>query len=1152
MAKTISVCLVAFFLLAAGAASVAAQGFAGGLRGVVKDANGVVPGAEVTLTNEGTSAARTVTSNDQGVYAFENVLPGTYTVKVALTGFKTLERGGVRVGTQQVLTLDLSLEVGQVQETITVTGQAALIERSNASVGTMLDKAMLETLPTVGRNAFLFAVTVPNVIPSGDPLFVRQQDQTNSALLSMAGGPRRGNNYTIDGVSITDLRNRAVIIPNIEAVEEVKVQVSTFDAEMGRTGGGVFNTLGKSGSNNWHGSALYQGRPGAALGKFYFADKADVPKPDSYYRLWGGSFGGPIRHNRTFFWASTEGYQTLTGRNTVLTLPTERERNGDFSASGVTIYDPATYNPATGTRQPFANNQIPPGRISQVAREALKSLPLPASGNSLASVAGLVDKANQFTLKLDQRWSDKLTSTGMYGWYDSTEPEARFYGAPLGENPGDPGDGALFRTVHLLALNNIWVPSNSSVFAFRYGFNTFVDDCVPAEFDPSSLGFSQGYLNTLTQNNLRPKFPDFDVEGYGRDDDLLGDRTYVPITWWSQSANVSYSKFVGKHTWKAGGDYRRMGVDFLDAGDTAGDFQFTPGFTRGPNPVSAQPGTGDAFASFLLGLPATGNIQVATKAEMFINYYGAYVQDDYRFSDNLTMNFGLRYEHETGMGEKNDNIVVGWDYDNPFPVQVGGLNLKGGLLYAGVDGNPTHQSDPKKHKFAPRVGFAYSVNPTTVVRGGYGLFWAPLQGHFPGESAYGTRGFTAVTDYVASFDNGLTPCPGCGIANPFPNGLEQPIGNGQGRLTGVGGSVNVIDQNAKSPYVQQYSVDLQHELPRNIAVSVGYIGSRSNNLTWSGTNNAFLNINQLPTQFQSLGAALNDAVPNPFLGTPLARGALSGATVTRGQLLRPYPQFTDVQLRRSAGARAQYNSAVLKFERRISGGWGARINYTFSSTKDNQVQETSFFGRTGGRQYLDVYNLDAEYGLSVNDQPHRLNLTGTYELPFGSGKRWLNSGGVADVLLGGWGISAVATYASGYPISVFQNNNNSNLFGSGQRPNLVPDVDPFLDNQYDPTCGCVRWLNPAAWTAAAPFTFGNAPRTDDRVRTPFKKNLDIAVQKTQTFGGKSLMVRFEVINALNNANFLGPFVGFGLGSFGQVTEVSGFPRLLQLMVRFGF
>ena len=783
--------------------------------------------------------------------------------------------------------------------------------------------------------------------PVGRPA-VRAAAGSDQLGLVVAGrGPRRGNNYTLEGVSITDLRNRAVIIPNIESVEEVKVQVSTFDAEMGRTGGGVFNTVGKSGSNSWHGSGLYQNRPSGTLGKFFFADKGGLDKPESYYHLWGGSFGGPIVRNRTFFWASTEGYQTFTGRNTVLTLPTERERNGDFSQSGVTIYDPLTYDPVTGNRQPFPGNVIPANRISQVARNSLPALPLPliweiAGGRRRAHRQGEPVHVEDGSAVERQADNDRDVRVVRLDRARSAVLRRR-----ARRESCRPGDGALFRTVHSVAVNNIWVPSDSSVWAFRYGYNSFVDDCVPAEYDPSNLGFSQGYLNTLSQNNLLPKFPDFDVQGYGRDGALFGDRTFVPITWYSHNANVSFSKFIGKHTMKFGADYRKMGVDFTEFGDTAGDFQFTTAFTRGPNPVSGAATTGDAFASFLLGLPATGNIQIPTKAEMFINYFGAYAQDDFRPSEKLTINFGLRYENETGMQEGSDNIVVGWEYDQPFPIQVPGVpNLRGGLQYAGVDGAPTHQSDPKRHKVAPRVGFAYSVNTTTVVRGGYGLFWAPLQGQFPSESAYGTRGFTAVTDYVASFDNGLTPCPGCGIVNPFPNGLAQPTGSAGGRLTGVGGSVNVIDQNAGSPRVQQYSVDWQRELPRNIAISAGYIGSRSNNLTWSGTANAALNINQVPVEHLALGAALNTAVPNPFLGTPLARGALAGATVTRGQLLRPFPQFTDVNLRRAAGAHSSYNSAVFKFERRITGGWGTRVNYTFSRTKDNQLQETSFFGRS--------------------------------------------------------------------------------------------------------------------------------------------------------------------------------------------------------------
>jgi hypothetical protein len=287
----------------AGASAVAgyAQTYQGGLRGAVRDAAGaLVPGVDLALLNEETNTTRTTLTNEAGEYAFPNVEPGTYTLTAARSGFKRFEDKGIRIGTQSFITLDVALEVGQVSEQVLVTGEVPLIESSNASVGSTLEKKDLETLPTPARNVFFLSTTTPNVVPSGDPQFVRQQDQTNSSLLSLGGGPRRANNYTLDGVSITDLRNRAVFIPNIEAVEEVKVQVSTYDAEMGRTGGGVFNTTGKSGTNNWHGSGLVQNRPPGALSNFFFANRDKLPKPDNYYYLYGGSLGGPIIRKRNF------------------------------------------------------------------------------------------------------------------------------------------------------------------------------------------------------------------------------------------------------------------------------------------------------------------------------------------------------------------------------------------------------------------------------------------------------------------------------------------------------------------------------------------------------------------------------------------------------------------------------------------------------------------------------------------------------------------------------------------------------------------------------------------------------------------------------------------------------------------------------------
>src|SRR5438132_2909268 len=312
-------------LLATHAGAVFGQGFQGGIRGSIKDAGGVIPGVEVTLTNEQTNLKRSTITNDRGEYNFPNIDPGSYKVTATLQGYKTIDRGGIRIGTQQFLTLNLTMEVGAVTENVTVTGEAPLIDTSNASTGTVIDSQALQSLPAPGRNAFMIGVTVPTVIPSGDTQFNRQQDQTNASLLSLGGGTRRGNNYTLDGVPITDLRNRASANPTIEALDDVKVQVHTYDAEMGRTGGGVFNTTLRSGTNSFHGTGFYQTRPISLEKNNYFSEKAGLPKPDNPYYLGGGGFGGPIVRDRTFFWIAGEDYTDVQTRNATELMPTAAE-----------------------------------------------------------------------------------------------------------------------------------------------------------------------------------------------------------------------------------------------------------------------------------------------------------------------------------------------------------------------------------------------------------------------------------------------------------------------------------------------------------------------------------------------------------------------------------------------------------------------------------------------------------------------------------------------------------------------------------------------------------------------------------------------------------------------------------------------------------
>jgi hypothetical protein len=668
------------------------------------------------LLNEATNVSRSTVTNERGEYVFASLAPATYTLTADITGFAPYRATDIDLGVNRDLVIDVPLSVGGIEETITVTGETPLIETATASVASAIDKAQLEVLPTPGRNVFIMAVTTPNVVHTGDPVFVRQQDQTNASLLSLGGGPLRGNLYTIDGVATTDLRNRSVINPNFEAVEEMKVQVATYDAEMGRTGGGVFNTIHRAGTNDWGGSALYQNRPGWGRSTLFFEDEV----PDTTYNLWGGSGGGPIVADKVFFWASTEGYKNDDTRNQVVIFPSAAQANGNFSGTGRTIYDPLTFDPVTGNRQPFPGNVIPPNRLDPVGLALAQQLVSVGEG-PIGATAILNNTAWQATGRGDWNISPTWQLSGTYMFYKSEEPANKYYTAILGEVPAfDPGASTLFRNVNLVAINLTNIPSVDSVVTFRYGYTRFFDSFEVPQFDIGSLPFSERFVQDYESVGL-PRFPYVNVLGYGEDTNTGSNATHgswasTDVIWRSQELSGTYSKFVGSHTLKFGAQWRRIGVDSFLPGYVA-KFNFNADFTKGPNAFNPDPGSGDALANLLLGLPLDSdtNIIEATDTDVFVDYLGFFVQDDWRATDSLVFNFGLRIESETGLKEKEDRFATGFDRDAAFPVQVPGLNLRGGLIYPGTGGR-SEQSDERGIKFGPRAGFAYSINPDTVLR----------------------------------------------------------------------------------------------------------------------------------------------------------------------------------------------------------------------------------------------------------------------------------------------------------------------------------------------------------------------------------------------------------------------------------------------------
>lgn len=575
------------------------------------------------------------------------------------------------------------------------------------------------------------------VVQVGNPKFNRMQDQSGSSQISIAGGPVRGNNYTLDGISITDSINRAVIIPSLEAVQDMKVQSNSYDAEVGRTGGGTFNTFLRSGTNQVHGSACNYMRETAWLANNFFFNRAGTPIINQPFRNYGGSIGGPIRipmlydgRNRSFFWITGEAYRQTEAAGTRLSVPTILERVGDFSRSlsvvpGSTaqqlIYDPRSIT-SIGPRTPFANNVIPASQISPIGRAMASFYPQPnVAGvnvygqlNYDASVAAY-NRADQTTWKVDHELFSWWRASASYLHYGSREPSNAWWGGVA-----TPGQSMLFRKVDATQVNSTFTPSPTLVVAVRYGLNRF-----PNFSTPTSIGFDLrelGLPSSLAAATPFTAFPSITVGGLAG----YGGGTTSQNVHHSKSFNTTVSKFRGKHSLKTGFDYRIIQHDGTPAIGPS-SFGFTDIFTR-RLPNATTQGTGAGLATMLLGLPTSGSMTLATNFYNFVRYYGLFFQDDWRINSKLTLNMSIRYERENGPADRDDNFIVGFDTNAASPLQarVSDLKLQGQVTFARKGNYPRHAGNPNLHRFSPRIGVAYALNSKTAIRGGYGIFWAPL------------------------------------------------------------------------------------------------------------------------------------------------------------------------------------------------------------------------------------------------------------------------------------------------------------------------------------------------------------------------------------------------------------------------------------------
>jgi hypothetical protein len=1137
-----------------------AQSFQGGVRGTLKDAQGVIPGVTIVLINQGTRATRETTTNAVGEYSFPAIDPARYTLHAEVPGFRPYENANVQVGTQQFLSLDIALEVGSLEETITVTGDAPLIDTSSASQGGTFNATDFKSLPSEGRSVFLIATLQPTVVASGDAHWNRMQDQSGNSALSMGGGAVRSNNFLIDGFPTTDMQNRSSVNPSMEALQDTRVQIHTYDAEMGRTGGGVMNMAARAGANRFEASGYTVFRPQGLQQQLLIPRLNNEAFRPEYWRNGGGGVGGPIVRNKTFFWFAGETYVNNQPQASAFSVPSMATRSGDFSGltrNGRPFYlkDPlasGACSSTTGGPGCFPGNVIPADRLNFTGATIAGFMPQPDrdvdDGTQNFSRTDLLpNNAYQWTLKVNHNFNSAVALSAFYLRQVTEENSANYN--PINKFVGS--QYLLKRANHTFVLNNTWVMNSSTVLTLRGGWNQFQDgNQLPVPFDSSTLWpDNPGLTSQFTDAN---RFPTTSITGYrGTGWSNRSDNTY-----YQYGFNGALSKLHGTHSLKAGGDYRILGVRSSSFGASTGTYSFDGRFT------------GNALADLLLGYPSSGNVPISTDLDGYINYAAGFVQDDWRVNNRLTLNYGVRFEHETNLRERDDRITTDFAMDTLSPLNdvvnvIDPLtgqrrDIYGGLVYAGQNGAPEQQGGERGVQVSPRIGAVFSIDDKTVLRGGWGVYVAPWNYAAAGTAGWSQYGYSATTELQQS-QQGV---PITSLSDPFRGQFVQPSGDTLGMLTNVGAATNIRLPNKGTPKVQQYSVDLQREFPGGVMLGVGYTGLTGRDLDWQTT----ININQLDPKYQTLVPDTLVQVPNPFYGIPQAGQFASRQTIELGQLLRPFPQFGDVLWTDATGARSQYHAFIFQGRKRTDNLWGVNFSYTFSRLMDNQVGASNYYSSAPGVQnnyelvpWSSYYNPDAEYGRSLLDSPHKVTISPTLLLPFGEGKAFLAHSRVGNAVLGGWSMTAVLQLQSGFPMGISQNVAGSQfLLGGTLRPDLVdgqPIVqDGDITSRIEEQTTDNQYFNLAAFQAVPKNRFGNAPRTLPGVLSPFRTSYSMSAAKEVDLPGRAMAsVRLELLNPFNIVQWAAlASSAYGNASFGQIRSQANNMRSIQFTLRVSY
>lgn len=1131
--------LRAAVILIACIASLSAQEFRATLTGRVTDpTDSAVPGASIVVVNSATGSKSETTASDKGLYTLPFLPPGTYTITAESPGFKKYLREGFIVSTGERIGLDIRLELGQSAETVTITSDAPLIETATASVGQVIGSRQVENMPLNGRTPLGLAQLAMGVIPNSDPKFNRPFDNAGPSGFAMGGAPSQSNELLVDGAPDTTGNSRVAYNPPVDSVDEVRVHAFEADAAYGHTGGGTVNVVLKSGSNALHGTAYEFNQVSALAATPFFTNRAGKTKPVTRFNQWGANSGGPLLlpklfdgRNRVFWYFAWEGINDSFPEPQTQTVPTAAERNGDFSAllnagSSYQIYDPLT-GATQGSRiarQPFVGNIIPSNRLSPIAKAVLQFYPLPnqpgqpdGRDNYLANTVRR-DTFNNELGRLDFNISDRHKMFWSLRHNDRIENRNNLFdNIATGNFLGRVNSGS--------TLDDVYTFSPTTIMNIRFNWTRFKESNIkPSDgFDFTTLGLPAS-LKAVSPKLVLPRFNFDNLTSIG---DNAGDVT--PYDSFQIFGNLV--KLLGKHSLKIGTDLRLLRESSNSYGNASGRYDFTSAWTRGPLDNSTSAPLGQDLAAFMLGLPTGGNFDLNASRTNQAGYYAFFIHDDYRATQSLVFNIGLRMEQDLPTRERYNRTVNGFDASTPNPISAaaiaaynknpipqipaGQFQTPGGLLFA--DSGNRNVYNTQGPYFSPRFGFAWTpagLNGKTVLRGGTGVFLFPI-----GTTGVNQTGFSQQTTLVPTLNSFLTPS--ATLANPFPNGIQTPTGSSLGLATFDGKTIEFVNPHPLNTYSLRYELGVQHQLPGQTVLEVAYIGNHAVHLPVDRVQLGFVPRQYLstsPSRDQATIDFLTANVPNPFAGL-LPNSTLNGTTVQRQQLLGRYPEFTGVSERSDRNGNSYFHSLNVRVEKRYSHGFNLLFNYVYSKL----IERTTRLNDT---------DTVLEKRLSADDRPQRVVISSSYELPFGKGKTFASSSGVVNRIIGGWVANAIYTYQIGAPLSW------GNVIYYGGPLNVDPRA---IDAAFDTTrFNRISSQQLASNIRTFPTRFGNA-------RQDGANNLDFSVIKNTAITERiNFQLRFEAFNGLNHPEFDAPNLTPTSSSFGTITNQPNLARNIQL------